>query len=351
MDEKEQPLDLLQKRFGPDLSRLLGTEEPFVEKLAGDGSSRGFYRFHGPGNSCIAVFPEPGSQISVRESESYVRIGRHLASKGVPVPTIHNYDKGTGAIVMEDLGDIHLQFLVRGCDHDYEIHRWYSRILEILINMQLRGIEGFETSYCFDTPKYDRKLMIERESLYFVNAFLKNYLGLDIEENQLIPEFERLATVASEAPSNFFLHRDFQSRNILVYDGEPRIVDFQGGRLGPLGYDLASVLYDPYVNLAEDLRQTLLDEYVQVLSSKLPVNRENFKRHFWHLVLQRALQVLGAFGFLTKVKEKPFFEAYIPIALKNLKSILEQETLSGFNCLHSVVKEIDFRPPTRGEWI
>ncbi|MFH1146852.1 MAG: phosphotransferase [Pseudomonadota bacterium] len=351
MNEQEQPLDLLHSHFGSDLSRLIGTEEPFVEKLAGDGSSRCFYRFHGPDNSCIAVFPEPGNPLSIRESESYVRIGRHLASKGVPVPTIHNYDKITGAIVMEDLGDVHLQFLIRGCDHDYEIHRWYSRILEILINMQLKGMEGFETSCCFDTPKYDRKLMIERESLYFVNAFLKNYLGLNIEENKLIPEFEKLASIASEAPATFFLHRDFQSRNILVHEGEPRIVDFQGGRLGPLGYDLASLLYDPYVNLAEDLRRALLDEYVQALSSRLPVDKESFKRHFWHLVLQRALQVLGAFGFLTRVKEKPFFEAYIPIALRNLRSVLEYEILSGFDNLRGILKDLDFRPPTKGEWI
>lgn len=325
----------------PYLSLVASEEtEPVWERLAGDGSNRPFYRLSGPGGSLIVVVPEGNDSVHLKESEAYHYIGRHLASKGVPAPIIYGYDRATGAIVMEDLGDTHLDSVIRGANHAQEVEKWCLEAIEILVNMQVRGAEGFDTGYCFDTPKYDRKLMLERESAYFVCAFLQGYLGLEITWDELAPDFEKLASLASKQSPTFFLHRDFQSRNLMVCKGRLRLIDFQGGRVGPLAYDLASLVFDPYVDLPEDTKETLFEEYLLGLRQRHQINVEDFGHHFWYVALQRALQVLGAFGFLTRVQKKGFFEPYIPVAIKNLKNILDREIFSPFKRLHQMVSHL-----------
>ncbi len=328
---------MLQEMFKPYLPLVTdGTADPAIERLSGDGSSRAFYRLSGPKGSLIGVLPEAGNPDSLRESRAYWDIGKHLASRSVPVPTLYGYEATTGSIIMEDLGDVHLQHVVRDCRDDRETRAWYHQVLQILINMQVSGAQGFDAGYCFDTTKYDRKLMLERESAYFVHAFLQGCLQLDVQWEELGPEFERLADLASQQPATFFLHRDFQSRNIMVCDGRPRIIDFQGGRYGPLSYDLASLLFDPYVDLADSVKDDLFEDYASTLAGRNLIG-DDFRTYFWYIALQRALQVLGAFGFLTTVKNKLFFKTYIPTAVKNVKSILDRDMFTPFRRLRQVV--------------
>ncbi len=323
-------------------SSLVTDEEvkPVLIRLAGDGSNRHFYRLSGSRGSLIVVLPEGSDAVHLKENAAYYYIGRHLASKDVPTPIIYDYDRATGAIIMEDLGDTHLEQAVKEANDAREVERWYLEATEILVNMQVRGAEGFDARYCCDTPRYDRKLMLERESGYFVDAFLRGYLGLGVTWPDLAPDFERLADRAGEPDTGFFLHRDFQSRNLMVCKGRLRLIDFQGGRFGPLAYDLASLLFDPYVDLPHDMKETLFEEYLMRLRRLTQIKEKDFRRYFWYIALQRALQVLGAFGFLTKVKKKNLFESYIPVAIKNLKSILDREIFLGFARLRQVVSQI-----------
>ena len=126
----------------------------------------------------------------------------------------------------------------------------------------------------------------------------------------------------------------------MVCKGRLRLIDFQGGRLGPPAYDLASLLFDPYVDLPDDMKKALFETYLSRMKIQHRINEEDFRHHFWYIALQRALQVLGAFGFLTRVKEKPFFEPYIPMAVKNLKNILDREIFVSFQKLRQVVSHI-----------
>jgi aminoglycoside/choline kinase family phosphotransferase len=204
-----------------------------------------------------------------------------------------------------------------------QIRYWYRQALELLVDMQIKGKEGFDSSWCFDTPVLHRPFLWERECGYFVAAFLNNYLGLETTMEDLAPDFERLLTGALPPSANYFLHRDFQSRNLFITNGRLRVIDFQGGRLGPLGYDVASLLIDPYVNLSPAWQAELLDYYLDLLTGRLAVDPAAFREQYEHLAICRNLQILGAYGYLTKVKGKDQFARYIPPAVAGLRRRLQ----------------------------
>ncbi len=212
--------------------------------LAGDGSDRRFFRLPGEPNLVLLCHPQPPGQ-EITENDSYFLIGRHLKARGVPVPEIQVYCREEGWMLLEDVGDLSLATVVGEAKSDAEILAWYRQALEILVGQQLAGKQGFNPAWCFDTPAVTRPFLLERECHYFVRAFLQGYLGLKIEEAELTPDFEHLLAGARVEESPFFLHRDFQSKNLFVQGESLRVLDFQGGRLGPLGYDLAALLIDP----------------------------------------------------------------------------------------------------------
>jgi hypothetical protein len=287
--------------------------------------------------------------LEVNENDSYYHIGRHLRAKGAPVPEIYHYCREEGWMLLEDLGDISLDAVLKTQTADTQIRFFYRQALEILVNMQVRGLEGFSSSWCFDTPVVDGPFLKERECLYFVLAFLQGYLGLKMAAAELAPDFEELVGLAASSPDRYFLHRDFQSRNLMVKDGRLRVIDFQGARLGPLGYDVAALLIDPYVGLAPELQAELLDYYLQELQKRVTpfsckvapacaskegghmgplqgkmVDEAAFRRQYHYLALSRNLQILGAYGFLTKVKKKSYFARYIPGAVASLRRRLAE---------------------------
>ena len=178
---------------------------------------------------------------------------------------------------------------------------------------------------CWDTPRYDRRLMLERESLYFARETPMDMLGFPELSPELLGEFETLATLAARAPADFLLHRDFQSQNLMVHDERIRIVDFQGARFGPLAYDLASLLNDPYAELPEALKEDLLERYLTECKRFIKLDEEQFRQGYNYLALQRNLQVLGAYAFLSRKKGKTSFAAYIVPAAHALFRRLKQQ--------------------------
>jgi N-acetylmuramate 1-kinase len=287
------------------------------QPLAGDGSDRRFYRLLGSPTAVLLVHPNPPGG-EVNENDSYYWIGRHLRAKGVPVPEIYNYCAEEGWMLTEDLGDISLEAVIQQHPAASQVRHWYHQALEILVNMQIEGKAGFDPAWCFDTPVLHRPFLWERECGYFVKAFLNNYLGLTTAMADLAPDFERLLTGALPSRPNYFLHRDYQSRNLFVASGRLRVIDFQGGRLGPLGYDLAALLIDPYVNLKPTWQQEFLDYYLELVTPRLDLDPDAFREQYHYLALCRNLQILGAYGFLTKVKGKTYFDRYILAALAGL---------------------------------
>lgn len=316
---------------------------PVVTPISADGSSRQFWRIsQGKKNLCLAVAPPTLDAKDLGEARAARAIGLHLLQKQVRVPEQYGWDEQHGVLLFEDLGDLKLQELVlkeyqrRGGDYLSAIRPWYQQVLDELAVMQVKGAISFDQAWCWDTPKYDRTLMLERESGYFLSAFWQDLLGMEAPPG-LQEEFIALADRAAEISSEYFLHRDFQSRNIMIHGGKPCIIDFQGGRLGPLGYDLASLLIDPYVVLPDDFREELQEYYMGRLGRLLTVDRQGFRREYNLLVLQRNLQIVGAFSFLSKQRGKVFFQQFLHPALISLKKLLDTESFAVFPILKDIV--------------
>ena len=305
---------------------FFGEDIDGVERLAGDGSGRQFWRLQTrDGRRYVVIAPECGNVAGMREAAAVYGIGRHLAGCGVPVPEIHGYSDRSGILICEDLGDTHLHRAAVATDWGDEdgvcrLRDLYRQAVEVLATMQWRGRAGFDVAWCWDTPCYDQALMLERESGYFLRAFWQNMLGQRTPSG-LEHDFARLAALAAQAPADFFLHRDFQSRNLMVKDGRIRVIDFQGGRLGPAGYDLASLLLDPYSALPRDFQEDIYGWYVNVIAGFVTVNHEQFRLWYQALRLQRNLQIIGAFAFLGKERQKVFFLDYL---LPALDALLDQ---------------------------
>ncbi len=308
--------------------------------LAGDGSDRLFFRLPGGPDLVLLYHPiPPGGEVT--ENDSYFLIGRHLKARGVPVPEIYVYCRQEHWMLLEDVGDLSLAEAVIAAAGEAEVLNWYRQALEILLRQQLEGKQGFTPAWCFDTPAVTRPFLLERECLYFVRAFLKGYLGLEVDEADLQPDFERLLAGACPERSPFFLHRDFQSKNLFLQAGQIRVLDFQGGRLGPLGYDLAALLIDPYVDLSPARQEELLSLYQELLGQRLSFDRRDFREQYEHLALCRNLQILGAYGFLTRVKGKSQFARYIPRAMAGLRYRLAARS-GDFPHLTALVEKITF---------
>lgn len=302
---------------------------PQVEALRPDGSSRRFFRLRGLTRPVLAVLPpdNPAAR-DFAEARSMARIGRHLRERGAAVPEILGWDEAAGLVLCEDLGDARL--------HDAapaEARRppLYEATVRELARMQVLGADGFDPGWCWDTPRFDATLMRERESDYFLKACCADLLRLDFDREAVREECRRLAETAAEAPATFFLHRDCQSRNIMLpTEGGPVFIDFQGGRPGPLAYDLASLLIDPYAALPPALQDHLLDRYLEELNRLIPYDPVRFRREYDALAAQRNMQILGAFAFLSRVKGKPFFARFLAPAAASLAERLTRPTFAPY---------------------
>ena len=329
------------------------------DRIKGDGSDRRWYRVtaeddlsgkiyskaHGKQSEArlralIMVDHGIRSQTATSEVDSFIAIGQHLYDKGVLIPRIYLHDNFSGLVFLKDLGDLKLQKLVRNTKDQEQVKLYYKTVIDLLIKMSTSGAEGFDISWTYQTPYYSKDLILEKECRYFVDAFLRGYLGIDYSFEDFKDEFELLAEKTLKFPVNGFMHRDLQSRNIMFKDNKFYIIDFQGGRIGPVQYDLASLLIDPYVDLPYELRAQLLDYCIKEISKFLKINEVQFRYCFRYCSLTRNLQILGAFGKLVWISNKSYFEQYIPAAVKTLKYNLSALGDAEFPRIKSVVKEI-----------
>jgi len=331
----------------PDLKRAALTfvaeqghalEKTMFQRLAGDGSQRLFWRIEmgDSGRSIILMSNPPKGPAAGRENEAYLLIGQHLHERGIPVPEIFHHDLQAGWFIMEDLGSVRLQDAATSGEDPLPV---YEKVLEQLLWFQMDGASGFDRVWCCQTGQYDRTVMRIYEADYFKNAFLKRYLGIDMP-SALDSGFQHLADMAAQADPGFLLHRDFQSRNIMVAGGRIGFVDWQGARLGPLAYDLASLIIDPYAHLTDEQRDAIQHRYLKMLSDRRPAAVASVKDYYPYLAIQRSLQMLGAFAYLTKAVQKTGFERYIPKALSTLANLLNQVPDSEFSRLRDRVDQL-----------
>lgn len=293
------------------------------EQIPADGSTRQFWRGipPGPDPPVVLMVNPPHDAAAQQENRAYLKIGRHLKNKSIAVPEIYECDLETGWFLMADLGRQRLQDAIAVAADPVSL---YEAVLDQLVRLQIRGAEGFDPSWCCQTARYDDTVMRQYESAYFRDAFLHHYLGGKPSWPELEEGFAYLAHRASTGGRDVFLHRDFQSKNILISDLSVGIVDWQGGRLGPLGYDLAALLIDPYAGLTRSEQETLYHRYVERISGMNADWLKPLHATYPYLAIQRNLQILGAFAYLTTVINKPQFESYIPAAVTSLYHLLNQ---------------------------
>ena len=306
------------------------------ESLHGDGSQRSFYRVSGGKGSLVVAWSPLEDQRFPNENDSYVYMGGHLLNKGIPVPEIYGYSRSDGLTLLEDLGSVHLQEAVQSAEES--LIGLYRQAVELLLKMQAKATKDLDTSHCFDTTLYDPPFIIRRELEYFRWSFLERALGLEIDPAYLKSDFSLLATRAGQVGGQaFFVHRDFQSRNLMVKGDLLYLIDFQGARLGPPQYDLASLLIDPYVQLPEHIQKELLEVHSRNLRELTGVSVEDFVYKFPHVALCRNLQILAAFSFLTSRRGRPHFARYIIPAWKGLRRLLTEGALSDYQSLANLV--------------
>jgi NDP-sugar pyrophosphorylase family protein/tRNA A-37 threonylcarbamoyl transferase component Bud32 len=308
--------------------------------IQGDGSDRNWYRLTSGNRSLIMADHGIRKNRSTGEVDAVVAMGRHLHDKHIPVPEIYLYDTFSGLVFMEDLGDVNLQALVLDTKNPEKIISYYQTVIGLLGKLSVTGAKGFDPLWTYQTSHYDQDLILEKECRYFVDAFLRKYLGMNVCFEDIEDEFRSLADGALAFSVNGFMHRDMQSRNIMVKNNRFYFIDFQGGRFGPIQYDLASLLIDPYVGLSPRVQNLLLDFSVQTLSSLLNVNPDDFVSGYKYCSITRNLQILGAFAYLSRIKGKTYFEKYIPNAINTLTHNLSAFKNSKFPKMESIARKI-----------
>jgi len=309
-------------------------------ELYGDGSDRKWYRVNRGNQSLVMADHGIRQEDSTCEADAFVAIGLHLQAKGIPVPKIYSYDTFSGHVFMEDLGDINFQAFVKNIKNQDNVVSNYKLLIQHIGKLSVGGSKDFDPAWTYQTAHYTTDLIIDKECRYFVDAFLRGYFRMDIRFQDFEDEFRSLADKALKFSINGFMHRDLQSRNIMVKNNRFYFIDFQGGRLGPIQYDLASLLIDPYVNLSRPVQDNLLKFGVETLSPLIRIAPDKFLSCYRYCAITRNLQILGAFGFLSRIKKKTYFEKYIPNAIKTLKDNLSYFENAEFPKLTSILKEI-----------
>ncbi len=295
-----------------------------VVELPSSGSNRRYFRLSDSdgGKSLIGVLGT-----SVEENNAFIYMARHFAEKGLPVPEVLAVSDDRMAYIQTDLGDTLLfNEIEKGrLTRSFSVHEKdvLARTIRLLPDIQFGGAEDMDFSVCYPAVEFDER-SIMWDLNYCKYCFLKA-TGIEFKEDKLEDDFHALSDVLMEsAQGNTFMYRDFQSRNVMIRDGEPWFIDFQGGRRGPFYYDVASFLWQAKANLPESLRHELLEEYLKSLNKYLTISGEEFHARLRHFVLFRTLQVLGAYGFRGYFEKKPHFMQSVPFAIANLRALLHE---------------------------
>src|SRR5262249_54113532 len=263
------------------------------------------------------------------ENLAFVEFSRHFRRHHLPVPQIYAADLDAGAYIEEDFGDTTLfQYLSEQRVGDTVapgVIEAYRKTVSALPRFQVVAGKDLDYSVCYPRDSFDRQ-SIAWDLNYFKYYFLR-LADIPFNEQALENDFERLTNFLLSAEPAFFLYRDFQSRNIMLRDSHPSFLDYQGGRKGALHYDIASLLYDAKADLQPELRQELLNHYLESIAKHLPLRRDEFMRHYYAYVWVRIMQAMGAYGFRGFFERKAHFLQSVPYALKNVRWLLHNTEL------------------------
>lgn len=326
-------MEILKKIY----QQCTGHEAQLCQPLTPAGSPRRYYRLGRKEHTVVGVIGT-----SLRENQAFLAIAQQMRRKGLPVPEIYAVSDDSMRYLQEDLGDTSLFSLVteahkRGGydDADMEMLRLVMRLLP---DVQWRTSQDFDFSCCYPSSELNRR-GIQWDLHYFKYCFLKA-TGMEFEEERLEDDFDRMADVLLQEYGNTFMYRDFQSRNIMLRDGQPWFIDFQGGRRGPIEYDLVSFLWQARARFTPAMRQELIGEYLRSARRYRSFDEEAFHRRLQYFILFRTLQVLGAYGYRGYFEHKAHFVQSIPMAIDNLRTLLADNDFADMPYLGTLLREM-----------
>lgn len=316
-----------QKTLSRLFTQHFGKPPATVLPLEGDGSSRMLYRLVGEGyETAIGVYGP-----DAEENRAFLSFSRAFRQAGLPVPQLYAVDEAAGMYIEEDLGDATLFDALSAArkrdsgDFPASMLPVYRRVVEELPRFQVEGGRVVDYSVAYPRAAFDRQSILW-DLNYFKYHFLK-LAHIPFNESRLERDFKHFANFLLRADRTHFLYRDFQSRNVMLREGEPWFIDYQGGRKGALQYDIASLLYDAKAGLPESVREQLLSHYLDALERYLPVDREKFRQFYRGYVLVRIMQAMGAYGYRGFYERKIRFLQSVPHAIENIEEVLREGPL------------------------
>src|SRR5574344_714642 len=309
-----------------------------ITPIVANGSSREYFRLSNKDITCIAAYNK-----DKKENLAFVDYANQLYEKGIRVPKVYAQDLDNDIYLIEDFGDTTLFDMIQ-LEQKQELSterldQMYQKVIKALPKIQIVGGKGFDYTNAYPRKAFDAQ-SIGWDLNYFKYYFLK-LSGSAFGEQELENDFKTLTSFLLQTQTDYFLFRDFQSRNIMIVNNEPAFIDFQGGRRGALQYDLASLLYDGKANLSPENRQRYLNLYIEELSKYINVNEKEFREYYYAYVYVRIMQAMGTYGFRGYFERKEYFLQSIPFALKNLQWLEDNVSLPiKLPALHLLFKQM-----------
>lgn len=291
-----------------------------IIQLPQAGSDRIYYRLQSKQHAAIGTYGK-----DTKENETFVHHTKHFQQKLIAVPQVYCISEDKTYYLQQDLGDIALYSIIKQQGISEEVVAYLKDVLQQLAYLQIRGAEHFDFKNCYPIQEFNRSSMF-----WDLNSF-KYYFAriarVHFSEVALNRDFHTLSDYLMQEPNQYFMFRDCQSRNVMIYENKPYFIDYQGGRKGALQYDVASLLWQAGARIPFDLKDELFDFYVKKVASLITIDKDDFKERYYGFVLIRMLQVLGAYGFRGLIERRPHFIESILPALENVKWFLENITL------------------------
>ncbi|MBQ2187232.1 MAG: phosphotransferase [Bacteroidales bacterium] len=323
----------------------IGEKALEINAMPSSGSSRKYFRVKTDKRVLIGAY-----NLNIEENDAFFSFSKHFHECGLPVPQILAISDSKEIYIQTDLGDDtlfnHVENCLKNGKYDDETVELYKKSLDKLIDFQIIGHKGLDYSKAFPTAEFD-EMSIMDDLNYFKYCFLKEHEEISFNETRLDTDFQTLTRYILEAPSDFFMYRDFQSRNIMIVENNPYFIDYQGGRKGPLQYDVVSLLYQVKARMPQEWRDELIDYYKKQLLKSCRyaqpcISTKDFDKYFPAFVLLRLLQVLGAYGFRGLIQKKLHFMQSIPYAIREIMNVNKKWSLP-FDLpeLQAVIKQFD----------
>lgn len=310
-----------------------------IHTIPQSGSYREYFRIKSSKKSAIAVYNE-----DLKENRAFLSFTKHFFSLGLRVPKVLSEDTDGKLYLLSDLGDESLFDLLDKKRKQVGVFpgsviEAYKMALNELPKFQINASKYLNYTVCYPRSAFDKQSMMWDLS-YFKYYFLK-LAKIPFDEQLLEDDFNKFTSFLLQADSDYFLYRDFQSKNIMMKDGKPYFIDYQGGRKGALQYDVASILYDSKANIPADIKDILLDHYLDVLRKYLIFDKKTWINHYRAFVLIRLMQAMGAYGFRGFYERRTQFLKSIPYALKQLENIVKNGLFPpGFEYMEKVLSSL-----------